>query len=551
MASSDTEVYVPEIVSVKGRRTAGVGSDLEMTSLRVDSGVGPSRITSTPQASVQVASDQQQEIAALKRQVESLSRIIMQITGEDTFMDRAIDSASETEEDEPLISLYPSQGGGARPKVKLATAAETGIPLGRNAAAGRLAEYEQVGRSVGARSRVQALVLDRLALSSDEEEEYAGADRDSQCRRGEHPRPTSKGSENSNNFSRGLGVPGAQANTSRCGFESHSKQKRTGSEMRGFDRFPHSVRVDAFVNQPEAPRRDTLGGQVHGLIPNATWPSRDGRAFPTPRGDVREDMVTGDDFRGGRPLTPVEVDRPLPRKQKKCPTYDGKGSFKDFLVQFEMIAHMNGWTEQEAAWELATGLRDGATGVLGLLDPSLRTSYPHLVRALEDRFEPKYQTTLHRSTLRNRGRKKHETVVELAESLKKLVRKAYPTASTEVWDQLTLSAFVDSLGDTDLEWAVLQSKPETVEQAVAAAVEFESFKEAKQRKKRSEQTDLYMIRRPRADQEAQECYYCGQWGHLQRSCAVRRRDERRRQPAGHKRRSNSPATADQGNDRRQ
>ena len=75
-------------------------------------------------------------------------------------------------------------------------------------------------------------------------------------------------------------------------------------------------------------------------------------------------------------------------KQKKPAYYNGKGSWLDYLVQFELIAEINRWDASTKALELATSLRDSAQGVLADLDDVERREYDCLVDALTSRFEP-------------------------------------------------------------------------------------------------------------------------------------------------------------------
>ena len=44
------------------------------------------------------------------------------------------------------------------------------------------------------------------------------------------------------------------------------------------------------------------------------------------------------------------------RKQKKVANYDGKTSWEDYYVQFQLVAALNGWDEETKALELATSL---------------------------------------------------------------------------------------------------------------------------------------------------------------------------------------------------
>ena len=45
------------------------------------------------------------------------------------------------------------------------------------------------------------------------------------------------------------------------------------------------------------------------------------------------------------------------RQFKKCPSYDGKSSFKDFVIQFEMVSEFNNWNIEIMAQELASSLK--------------------------------------------------------------------------------------------------------------------------------------------------------------------------------------------------
>ncbi|KAK7479040.1 hypothetical protein BaRGS_00029710 [Batillaria attramentaria] len=161
--------------------------------------------------------------------------------------------------------------------------------------------------------------------------------------------------------------------------------------------------------------------------------------------------------------------------KRKPALYDGKTSWREYQVQFEMLAAACSWSYRQMAVELATSLREQAVGVLATLQPNQRYDYRTLVAALEARFEPRHQTEMHRAGLRTRVRKRQESLTALAQDLKKLTRKAFPAATEEVCEQLTLNAFMDALNDSEMEWNVYQGKPETVEQAVTLAMEYESF----------------------------------------------------------------------------
>ena len=71
----------------------------------------------------------------------------------------------------------------------------------------------------------------------------------------------------------------------------------------------------------------------------------------------------------------------------KPPEFDGKSSFHDFLVQFELISEMNGWDRLSMATELAACLHGPAVAVLSDLEPFQRK-----ISMTWCSFEPENQT---------------------------------------------------------------------------------------------------------------------------------------------------------------
>ena len=78
-------------------------------------------------------------------------------------------------------------------------------------------------------------------------------------------------------------------------------------------------------------------------------------------------------------------------------------------------------------------------------------------------------------TLKTRLRHNNETLPELVQDINRLVRLAYPSATIDVREQLAKDYFIDALNDHDLEWTVLRRKPESVENALKLALEYEAF----------------------------------------------------------------------------
>ena len=258
-------------------------------------------------------------------------------------------------------------------------------------------------------------------------------------------------------------------------------------------------------------------------------------------------------------------------KGRKPATFDGSINWQDYIVHFNLIAELNQWNDETKALELATNLRGPALSVLSDLRPDFRHDFRHLVSTLAARFDPENQTEIYKTQLKSRIRKKNETITELVQDVKRLVRMAYPTAPLSFRDQITKDSFIESLNDHELEWSVFQGRPKTVEDAVQLALEYEAFQQARGRRNR---LPVRMQREEPMSRDVREvphqvaaihqkidekpykkrgpCYYCKKDGHLKRDCRILQRDlerEKRRnaEPQRSTTETESTSTSNQGN----
>ena len=150
--------------------------------------------------------------------------------------------------------------------------------------------------------------------------------------------------------------------------------------------------------------------------------------------------------------------------------YDDKSSCKDYLVQFDMIAQL-----------IATSLNGTPRSVLIDINSQHRQGYRQRVKALVNRFELDNQSEVFRAQLKSRCRKRSKDLVELAQDVKKVVRKAYPGVDRDLSDTLTKDAFINALNDGHMEWFVRQSKSSAPDGALQLALEYEAFQNGRQR----------------------------------------------------------------------
>jgi hypothetical protein len=182
-------------------------------------------------------------------------------------------------------------------------------------------------------------------------------------------------------------------------------------------------------------------------------------------------------------FNPTRASTAIPRACNKPqlvkPTqFDGKSSWTDYIVQFEMVAELNQWDDRVKAMHLASSLRGVAQSVLGDLDRVARFNYESLTEALDRRFCAENKSELNKTLLKNRSRIDGESLPELSQALRRLAKHAYPEASFTMQDSLAKDQFLDAVGDSDLRWKIFQARPRTLDEALEIAVECEAFQKA-------------------------------------------------------------------------
>ena len=163
---------------------------------------------------------------------------------------------------------------------------------------------------------------------------------------------------------------------------------------------------------------------------------------------------------------------------KKVAKYDGKSSWADYLVQFDIAAQLNDWDESQKVMELATSLDGAARWVLADVTPQNRLNFQVLVEKLTQRFEPEEETATYQSQLQSRKRHRNESIPELVQEISRITRKAYPAADSQTHDALAVSSSISALGNEAQQLFVYQKDPRTLEDAGKAALGYEMFQAA-------------------------------------------------------------------------
>jgi hypothetical protein len=191
---------------------------------------------------------------------------------------------------------------------------------------------------------------------------------------------------------------------------------------------------------------------------------------------------------------------------------------------------------------------------LGTLQEEQRRDFEMLASALGRRFNPENQSELYRVQLRNRVRMTEETLPELSQDIRRLVRLAYPEAPPRMIGVLAKDHFIDAINDSDMRWRLYQLKVSDLEEATTAAVEVETYKKAESQRSGQKKyvreidtqkkilpyqepetsglqkqidmlTKMFMELRgsmsggsPAPRSKSFSCFRCGEEGHFMRNC---------------------------------
>jgi len=170
--------------------------------------------------------------------------------------------------------------------------------------------------------------------------------------------------------------------------------------------------------------------------------------------------------------------------------YDGTTDIRAYLKHFEACRKLNGWTRSQAKEWLEARLMWDATKILD----TPRETYADLKEALLAKYGPEKDGDTYSMELRTRRRKPGESLRDLAHSIKELATLTYPELSEEALDHVAREQFKEGVDDTELRQAIFLAKPQSLEEAVKAAVGTELFQKGeKARNKRSSVREIQVL----------------------------------------------------------
>ena len=156
-------------------------------------------------------------------------------------------------------------------------------------------------------------------------------------------------------------------------------------------------------------------------------------------------------------------------------TYTGEKSWKEWEYHFNNVAAVNDWDAENKLKWLKVRLTGRAQITFQRLPEASRASFEAASKALQERFEPTTQKTRYQAELHARRKKKSESWADLADDLRLLADRAYSDLEDKARETLALNAYLAQIDDSRVNFGVKQKAPQSLDEAVAATLELESY----------------------------------------------------------------------------
>ena len=106
---------------------------------------------------------------------------------------------------------------------------------------------------------------------------------------------------------------------------------------------------------------------------------------------------------------------------------------------------------------------------------AVREKFSESMITLNKRFNPDSKRELYVAELHSRKRRKDEDWASFGDALKVLADKAYGDLEDKARERLALNQFLTEIGNPQVAFGVKQKGPKTVEDAVIATIELETY----------------------------------------------------------------------------
>ena len=156
-------------------------------------------------------------------------------------------------------------------------------------------------------------------------------------------------------------------------------------------------------------------------------------------------------------------------------TYSGEGEFREWIVHFENVATINSWSEDAKLDWLKVRPTGRAQTAYQHLPQDSRTSYEGAKEALKNQFEPASRKAQYQEEFHSQKKRRTEAWADYAEDLRILCDKLFQDLQEDEREQLSLQKYLEQIDHPQVAFAVKQRVPKSLDEAVMATLEMESY----------------------------------------------------------------------------
>ena len=184
------------------------------------------------------------------------------------------------------------------------------------------------------------------------------------------------------------------------------------------------------------------------------------------------------------------------------PKYDGSLDFNTYLVQFEVLAKEQRWSDQKCGVMLLSRLKGRA---LDIAAQGEDLTYPQLVSRLKSHFSPEHEE-MFAQKLDAIQKNANQTWEDLAFEVRTLTVKAYREANESTRERLGVHAFVNAISDDTLRQKVRDAHPVSIQAALdrVRQVEADQVIEQQRHKQVPEKDPVHVVQRDAYQKRVQE-----------------------------------------------
>ena len=153
-------------------------------------------------------------------------------------------------------------------------------------------------------------------------------------------------------------------------------------------------------------------------------------------------------------------------------SFTGEAGWDEWITHFENVADVNGWSAAQKLKWIKVCLTGRAQKAFQRLPEASRSDYKEAKKALKARFEPESKKTRYQAEFQTRRKKKFEN---WADFVRLLADKAFPELQDEARERLALNSYLSQLDQPQVAFSVKQKRPESLDDAVTATLEMESY----------------------------------------------------------------------------